>query len=400
MTPSDAAQRYALALPGVWLATNGGSFAHFGGRPAGPANRAWARKLLADSWGVKDADQLRERLTWLAEKGHTAEWFETRERWRKLPEDQRQGTLGLIHVGLFQAEIGDTGLVAWDAARLINVAGWGFLAGWLTEEEAWSFIIPQARRVQKAYPSWEAFARGYQLGTAYWSAPRADENRAVADRLLADPQSAWRQIPWNTPLGGGGKGAIAASKAEGGGSSSWMWWAGGCAAAALVGGLATCLVAGLVLVAFTAIGNSLNQSFNQVANATSSAGSAAETPEAESGQPERTAASRSAGPSDWDGSSPFECKAADKKTIRGVTAQFDGPAVVARNSCQLTIIDSDITGTIAIQADNAAKITVQGGKLTGSDAAVVATGASKVSLTGTQVNGDVRKKGAAKVEGP
>lgn len=372
MTPSDAAQRYALALPGVWLAQNNGSFSHFGGRPAGPANRDWARDVLTESWGVDGKASLLERLKWLAEQGHSSEWFEWKAKWEALPPAERETDLRLIHVGMFQGEVGATGLVAWDLVRCINVAGWGFLAGWLTEEEAWDAILPAAQRVQKAYPSWEAFGRAYMVGTAFWSAPRAEQNAATAKQLLADPNSPWSTIPWSTPLGG-------APAAEGGGTAWWMY-AAGCGLLVVVGGGVLLLLVGIAVAGsmFAFMGNA-----PMVSGGDDVAGPV-----------------EAAGPSDWDGAAPFICQGSEKKTISGVTAKFDtGPAVLAQGSCQLTIVDSTIEAPVALEVAGAAKVTMTGGALIGSDAALVAGGASQSTFSGTTVQGEVKKKGAAKIEG-
>lgn len=379
MTPSEAAQRYALALPGVWLAQNNGSFSHFGGRPAGPANRDWAQGLLEESWDVGDKDSLLARMKWLADEGHSSEYFEWKKKWAALPADQRESDLRLIHVGVFQQEIGDTGLVAWDQVRRINLAGWGFLAGYLTEEEAWDHIIPAAQRIQKAYPSWEAFARGYMVGTAFWSAPRAETNGQVGAQLASDPQSPWAQIPWNTPLGAGG-GASAAASSEGGGMG-WLMYVAGCLGLLVLGGLL--LVVVVVVVLF---GGSM-MAFRSAS---------VDVPEGVDAMPVVVAG----GASDWDGSAPFVCQGSQKKTISGVTAKLtEGPAVLAQGSCELTIVDSTIEAPVALELTGSAKVTMQGGAITGSDVAIQAGGASKSTFSGTQVTGKVVKKGAATIEG-
>src|SRR2546421_11592993 len=45
--------------------------------------------------------------------------------------------------------------IAWDYARAINVARYGFTVGYIDETEAWDFIQPAAERLQLAYSSWQ-----------------------------------------------------------------------------------------------------------------------------------------------------------------------------------------------------------------------------------------------------
>ena len=376
MTPSEAAQRYALALPGVWLVQNNGSFSHFGGRYASPKNCAWAQGLLSESWDVHYEASLRERMKWLAEKGHSAEWFEWKAKWEALPAEERESDLRLIHVGIFQAEIGKTGLVAWDQVRRINLAGWGFLAGYLTEEAAWDQILPAAQAIQRAYPSWEAFGRGYQVGTAFWSAPRAEQNGAAAAALVADPNSPWSQIPWNTPLGGS-----AAAGASAGGPN-YLLYAAGCL---LVGGLG---FGGLLAIGVVVAVMGSMFAFRGASEAV------------EAGAASGGVAVVAAGPSDWDGTGPFICKGSDKKTISGITTKLDAkPAIFAQGSCTLTIVDATIEAPVPLEVAGAAKVTISGGALIGSEAALITGGASTVTITGTRVEGEVKKKGASKIEG-
>lgn len=367
MTPSEAAQRFALALPGIWLHHNQASTQHLGGRPAGPANRRWARGLLKDSWGVTDAATAIERMNWLASTGHTAEYFEWRARYAGLPESERESDLRLIFVKLFGAEVGDTGLVAWDQVRRINVAGWSFLAGYLTEEEAWAQILPAARVCQQTYGSWEALGRGYLLGTAYWGPAHLERHQPACEALLSDPKSAWRTIPWSTPLGAG------ATVEDGGGSSMGLVIkaVAGLVAAAVV--LVVC--AGVVGVGVVGAGGAM-----LTLNRTSAPSAVA---------------------SDWDGVAPFVCKGNQSPTISGITARFvEGTAITAEGNCKLTVIDSDIEAPTALHGKGNARITVQGGRLAGRDHAILADNNAQVAISGAQIDGKTTKKAGGKIDGP
>lgn len=374
MTPSEAAQTYALALPGVWHYNNNGSFAHLGGKYASPSHRRWARGVLDESWGIKDKASLLDRIKWLHEKGHSSEYFEWKKKWHAEPAS-RESDLRLIHVGVFQAEIGDKGLVAWDQSRCINVAGWGFLAGYITEEEAWDHIIPAAQKIQKAYGSWAEYGRGYMVGTAFWSAPAAEKNGQASDALLADPNSPWSRIPWNTPLGAGSS----AAAASGGGVMAYAMYAVGCLLLLALGGGLAAIAA--VVVAVVGAG-----AFWGVARAPG---------------PDGAPVAAAAASGDWDGKTPFVCKGNEVVALSGMDVKLgEGPAVLAKGNCVLTLHGMTIDAPVAVRSEANAEITVNGGKLVGSKNAVEAAGNSKVHLVGTAVNGNVDRKGGAKVDGP
>src|SRR6202000_2382930 len=92
-----------------------------GGTEKSPESTTTTRTVLANSWGVRDAESLRKTLTWLRQEGH-------RVGHRASPDDG----------------LGPQGLLAWDLARLVAVAGWGYVADYISEEEAWAAIGPAA----------------------------------------------------------------------------------------------------------------------------------------------------------------------------------------------------------------------------------------------------------------
>jgi hypothetical protein len=398
MSPSPEAQRFALALPGIWLATNQVSFAHFGGRPAGPSARRWARGVLKESWGVTDAATLRERVTWLTTEGHSAEYRATCARFDAMPAHERESELRLLFVGRFREQVGDKDLAAWDQVRAINVAGWGFLAGFLTEEEAWALILPAARTCQRTYGSWEELGRHYLLGMAFWGPSHLERGQPAFDGLMADPNSPWRTVPWATPLGGKGrpasKAGSKAADAEAGGSRTWLL-VGGCLVVALllaVCGGGTVVAAGAAFFAFRSPSSAPAIAPREVARADAPAPAAPAASERPSNLPSK---------SDWDGKAPLVCAGSKKVAVVGVKARFsEGAAITATASCQVTIVDSDIQAPIALKVGNAAKVQVHGGRLAGDQHAVEAANAAQVTLSGTAVEGKLTKKNAAKIQGP
>jgi hypothetical protein len=112
------------------------------------------------------------------------------------PPQAQQGDPRLRFVGQFGQEIGNRGLLAWDLGRALAVAGWGALAGFCSEEEAWGAILPSAERIRGAYGSWEEYAHHYRLGALFWNPDAVgDVDRALA-QLNAAPDNPWRAVPW------------------------------------------------------------------------------------------------------------------------------------------------------------------------------------------------------------
>jgi len=51
--------------------------------------------------------------------------------------------------------------IGWNYPRAINLARWGFVVGFLQEDDAWSFITLAAERLQKTFSSWQELGQVY-----------------------------------------------------------------------------------------------------------------------------------------------------------------------------------------------------------------------------------------------
>jgi hypothetical protein len=101
---------------------------------------------------------------------------------------------------MHMARAGARGLLAWDAGRLVNLAGWGFVAGLLAEEEAWTYILPMAQAAQRSYASWEELGKHYLLGREFWSGEWEGAVARAHLAMLDRADSPWRQLPWGLDL--------------------------------------------------------------------------------------------------------------------------------------------------------------------------------------------------------
>ena len=111
-----------------------------------------------------------------------------------------------------------------------------------------------------------------------------------------------------------------------------------------------------------------------------------------SGQPAKPA---------WDGKSPLTCAGADHVHVEGVTATFtSGTAITANASCQVELVNVNITAPVAIEANNSAHVTVTGGSIKGTTNAAVAQNAAEITFSGTKVEGPTKKMNAGKINGP
>lgn len=100
----------------------------------------------------------------------------------------------------------------------------------------------------------------------------------------------------------------------------------------------------------------------------------------------------------WDGTTSLMCGDGDVVTVERVTARLPGDvAVIAKGTCQLTLVDCVVEAGIAIQAVGGAQVTVQGGTLSGSEAAIDARDRADVQTFGVEIRGQRRATSTARL---
>ena len=86
----------------------------------------------------------------------------------------------------YYKKLGEKSLLGWDYGRYICLCRWGYLVGWLNEQEAWEKIMPAAELLQKSFSSWEDLGRNYLIGRLFWSYQYAVEKPKFTMKLSSD----------------------------------------------------------------------------------------------------------------------------------------------------------------------------------------------------------------------
>ncbi len=167
-----------------------------GGAPAGPDAVNTAKTILANSWGIDTREKLEGTIESLLSAGHTADYQKAASAFQQAPPDQRQADPKLAFVGQYGAQIGNKGLLAWDIGRLFAVAGWGFLAGYCNDVEAWGVSMQGATKLQSTYGSWDEYADHYRLGAMFGNPEAVAQIDPIIAQLRSAPDSPWKRIPW------------------------------------------------------------------------------------------------------------------------------------------------------------------------------------------------------------
>lgn len=170
--------------------------------------------FLRNSWGVNKHDDAVQTIKQLQEGMHRVGFKRDGEALAALTTEELMAKLDaaseaekyrmLVLIRNYEAQ-GERGILAWDLVRAIHVAAWSWMAGYLSEEEAWALMMPVARELQKNFKSWDDLTRNYMIGREYWSYSATKETgqkfRNAHKMLMDDPKSPYHTVPWDLDLG-------------------------------------------------------------------------------------------------------------------------------------------------------------------------------------------------------
>jgi hypothetical protein len=206
---------WALATTAIIFEFNRHRHDLLAGRIATADGQESGRQLLSQWWSVNSRDDLLRMLNWLQFQGHRSEFDQLGRRLDALTDRQfatletlaqrHPQTLNELQIARKNHELlGQKGILAWDLVRYIALCRWGYLTGYLSENEAWDRIMPAALRLQKTFDSWQDLQSNYLIGREYWSLTQTQTNgaryRAIYERFLQDPGSTWNTNPWDMDL--------------------------------------------------------------------------------------------------------------------------------------------------------------------------------------------------------
>jgi hypothetical protein len=209
------AQGWALATVAVSNQQNGFSHYLLGGEPVNPQAQVNAIYGLKNWWGVTTKEETNEVLQWLLSEGHHKEYEQLAAVVSAASENDYQTLLQKYDSNpevVFKlkfardnhAKLGKKSLLAWDLCRYVQVAGLAYVAGYMTEEEAWEKIMPAAKIIQDTFDSWADMGDNYLTGRQYWAGERNERLDYIYTLLKneKDNHSPWNHYQWKTDLNG------------------------------------------------------------------------------------------------------------------------------------------------------------------------------------------------------
>lgn len=136
------------------------------------------RTGLANNWGIESRDELISLVQRMTFHGHN-DSFQDAATIVKAMNDKafddlvaRSSTVDK-YMWPYTREInqrwGDKGILAWDLSRMGAMVQWGYIAGYITYEEALALVEPAAQLTQETFTSWDEFYLNYLDGYNWWA---------------------------------------------------------------------------------------------------------------------------------------------------------------------------------------------------------------------------------------
>lgn len=137
------------------------------------------KEVLASYWDVSNPEEAAETLEWLLTEGHRAKYDQllialkagqsfTEEEVGKSQECYESAQEAMMKKLSFAKSDFDrlNNIAAWDFDRAVNVARWSYILGYITEEQAWSYIERAADAASHFFQSWKDYFISYAFGRA------------------------------------------------------------------------------------------------------------------------------------------------------------------------------------------------------------------------------------------
>lgn len=208
---------WALGTCAIINEINRDHFNILGGREKNNTNSKLIRERILDKWwGITNRSKFMKTLNWIEKSGDRVPMYREGMALSKMTSDEflellkshknNQPTVRRLSMARYgYSRYGEKSIIAWDYGRYIALCGWGYIVGYLSENEAWKLIMPKAKELQTNFKSWTDMGENYLQGRAYWpEKPTEDRNRIGREawsRLAWDKKNGpWQTLDWQTDL--------------------------------------------------------------------------------------------------------------------------------------------------------------------------------------------------------
>jgi hypothetical protein len=149
-----------------------------GGGPRTGQKTEKERGKLSNSWSIDSREDLLDTILRMTDYGHAASFAAEAEFIMSMSDaEYREFLSGAAGMDAYMWPLvkslgekwGDRGIKAWDWFRMMHIASWGYVAGYLEMSELYAVAETVAERLRAAFSSWDEATDNYMDGYAYWS---------------------------------------------------------------------------------------------------------------------------------------------------------------------------------------------------------------------------------------
>lgn len=175
--------RWGRAMGSVLIAINEGDVYYFGGYEQTEGNKKASARILRQSWGITSRDELLVQIQNLLTSGDRKAYRKEAKEMKQMPKKQLKTALKqlsgdtLTHYTMVQynwKHWKKKGLLAWDMCRVSHLAQWGYVAGYITIEEAQALIEPAAQKIADHFDNWDDVQQNWLDGYALYASIDAE----------------------------------------------------------------------------------------------------------------------------------------------------------------------------------------------------------------------------------
>ena len=176
------------------------------------------RIILAEAWGIFDAEDAVQELWSLLSQGHRSCWQQSRElvnaggtvlaqhrkalgRQARTSAQAREELLSLRRLQRNERGVQDLDFLAWDLSRVVMVARSAATCGYLDQRVAQDVALQAASYAQQTYASWDEFAKAFDTARWFWRAQRDnaldDAHDAHRTQVLTGAEGPFAKVDFN-----------------------------------------------------------------------------------------------------------------------------------------------------------------------------------------------------------
>lgn len=158
------------------------------------------REKLA-GWNISGREDLVSTVLQMTLAGHNASFLEMAEDVKQRSEKERKAISEAsgawpYFMWEYTEELaekwGDRGILAWDLFRMSNLVQWGYVAGYVTYEEALTLLKPAATLLCANFTSWDEAYENYLDGYVWWARISPDSWTEDDDVKKAETREGWQ----------------------------------------------------------------------------------------------------------------------------------------------------------------------------------------------------------------